>query len=321
MPSACGPVAVPLHHDRIVDLPDAISSRNARRAVTRPTPTRLIALVVAVVRAFLADDGLTWAAGMAFYLVLSIPPLLIGVAALTQLATGRHDLVAGLLDHVTRVIPGVGDTVERLAAGRGEDVAVTGVLALGWILVSGSRVFGVLASSLSAMWGIPKKGTLIRRELLRVALLLGGLVVLVLGALVASIVGDVRQDGSPAGFVVWLTGTQIVPLVLVAAALTGLYRLIPRGRAAWGAALAGAIVGTVLLRVVELAFVELFSASTGWQTVYGPLAGVALLMTWAFAASASVVAGAEVAIALQHSDRLDGDGRGAPGEENHSPQD
>lgn len=299
-----------------MDVGGALSTDAARRAAARPRLHRLPALVVGVVRAFLADDGLTWAAGMAFYLVLSIPPLLIGIAALTQAVTGRHDLAAGLLAQATRVIPGEGETVRQLAQGRQDGFAVAGALAVGWILVSGSRVFGVLVGCLTAMWDVPRKGTLVERQLLRLGLLLASLVILAAASLAGALVADRPTDSSPLALAAWFVGAQILPLVLVFAALALLYRFVPPDAAGARAAVAGALLATTLLRVVEQAFLEIVAALPGWQTVYGPLAGVALLMTWALAASVSVILGAELVIVLERPDRLDADGRGAPGEEN-----
>jgi membrane protein len=294
----------------------ADAERLAERAL-RPRPIRL---VVGVVRSFLADDGLTWAAGIAFFLVLSIPPLLIGVAALTQVVTGRHDLVASILGQATRVIPGEGDTVRQLADGRGRDVAIAGLIALIWILVSGSRIFGVLVGALTAMWDVPRKGTLIERELLRVGLLFGALALLAIGSLVAALAVTIPPATGAAAALAGAIATQVVPLALVGVALSLLYLTVPPDKAKPRSAVVGAVVATLALRVVELVFLELVSASPGWQTVYGPLAGVALLMTWAFAASAAVVLGAEVTIVLERPDRLDPDGRGAPGAENREPE-
>jgi membrane protein len=302
-----------------MDAGGALSTDAARSAAGRLRLDRLPALLLGVTRAFLADDGLTWAAGMAFYLVLSIPPLLIGIAALTQALTGRHDLAAGILDQATGVIPGEGDTVRRIAQGREHAFAVAGLLSLAWILVSGSRVFGVLVGCLTAMWEVPRKGTLVEREALRLALLVGALLVLAVAALAGALVAD-RPDGtSPVALGAWFVGAQIVPLALVWGALTLVYRLVPPNRAGTRAAVAGGLLAAILLRIVEQAFLEIVSASPGWQTVYGPLAGVALLMTWALAASISVVIGAELVIVLEWPDRLDADGQGQPGEENRVP--
>jgi membrane protein len=271
-----------------------------------------------VVRSFFADDGITWSAGIAFYLVLSIPPLLIGLGALAHLVTTRDDEVATLVGRLSQIIPGEGQAVLQLATGRGHDVAVAGVLAVGWILVSGSRIFGVLTASIEGMWDVPRRNGLIERELLRFGLLAGALVVVIVASLVSAWAGDLDGPSSPGRFAVWLVGAQLVPLVLVAAALTTLYLILPPRKAGVRAALLGAVVATVLLRVVEFGFIAIFATSPGWESVYGPLAGVAVLMTWALAAAASIVVGAEVVILVEQPERLQELGIGAPGEENRS---
>jgi membrane protein len=303
-----------------MDLPRAVSAEGEREAIAHPRLGRIAAFVVNVVRSFYADDGVTWAAGMAFYLVLSIPPLFIGLAALAHVFSAGDGQVSRLVAQLSQVIPGEGGPVQQLAAGRGDDVAAAGILALAWILVSGSRVFGTLVGGITAMWDVPRRGSLIAREVLRFALLATALVALVVASLVSAVVGDLGQDPSPGRFVTWLVGAQLLPVVVVGGLVTLLYRFVPPDAAGWRAALSGAVVATALLRIVEFAFIEIFAASSGWQTVYGPLAGVALLMTWALATATSVVLGAEVVILIERPDRIDELGAGAPGEENRTPR-
>ncbi len=303
-----------------MDLPRPISTRDARRFVTARDVTRIPAFAIGVVRSFLADDGLTWSSAMAFYLVLSIPPLLVAFGAVGHAIVGRDDVVSSILGQVAQVVPGEGPLIQQLAVARGREVAVAGVIALAWLLVSGSRVFGILVSSIEGMWDVPRQGTFVQRQVLRFLLLgIGGLL-LVIGSVATAWLSPLGSSVAPDRTLLWLAGAQVLPLLLLLVGLTILYRAVPPGVAPTGAAVAGAAVATVLLRTAEFAFTEVIRSSSGWQTIYGPLASLALLLTWGLAASAAVILGAEVVILLVRPERLAKLGEGQPGDENRSPQ-
>jgi len=90
----------------------------------------------------------------------------------------------------------------------------------------------------------------------------------------------------------------VLPFLLVLGGLFLLYLLVPRGAATWQMALVGALLAAIVLRLAQFGFWYLLTEYLDFDTAYGPLAGIAVLMTWAVVASAIVLTGAELVATL-----------------------
>src|SRR3954447_14839196 len=75
---------------------------------------RGLQLLLAVVRGYLADDGTTWASATAFYLILSLPPLLIAATSIAVAIVGQQAAADWVLDQVVDLLPAERSLVERL---------------------------------------------------------------------------------------------------------------------------------------------------------------------------------------------------------------
>ena len=256
-----------------------------------PRRLRLAVLVVyRVVVGFVRHDGLTWAGSMAFWLTLSVPPLLIGLSSVAGALLGEQQAQQLLSEQVAAQLPAEGGIIRDIV---GHDIPLTSLAAAGsllFLLFSGSRVFAALVGAINAMWQHVHDDGFVRRQLMRILL-----VVMVGGLMLASvllqlgILGAREEIGLPAD----ILARYVVPVVLVVAGLALTYALIPRGRATWRTALLGAVLAAALLRVAQLAFWYLLTTTVDFSSSYGPLAGVAVLMMWAVVASAIVLIGAE----------------------------
>lgn len=274
---------------------------NAFAQPLRRLPRRLrlgLLVVYRTVAGFVRHDGLTWAGSMAFWLTLSVPPLLIGLSSVASALLGEQQAQQLLSEQVAAQLPAEGGIIRDIV---GHDIPLTSLAAAGslaFLLFSGSRVFAALVGAINAMWHHVQDDGFLRRQLMRLLL-----VVMVGGLLLASVLLQLgilgaREDiGLPAD----LLARYVIPALLVVIGLWVTYALIPRGRATWRTALLGAVVTAALLRVAQLAFWYLLTTTIDFSTSYGPLAGVAVLMTWAVVASAIVLIGAEfVAVLDRH---------------------
>ena len=261
-------------------------------------PRRLrLALLTAhrVASGFIRHDGLSWAAAIAFWLVLSLPPLLIALTTISTSLLGAEtarDLVA---DQVAAHLPTGSGLIEQIVDAELPLFGTASLGSLAFLLFSGSRVFGALARAINVMWHHVESDGLLRRLVIRVVLLLfvGGLVI-ASALLQLGLLGAADDIGPLADIVARL----VLPTALVLAGLTLTYRLIPADGPTWSTALTGALVATGLLRLAQAGFAFLLATVLEFDQAYGPLAGVAVLMIWAVAACAVVLIGAEVVATL-----------------------
>jgi len=241
------------------------------------------------------------AAEAAFFALLSLPPLIFGLAgvvgfiaqALTTstLASFREQVLALCLrvltpDTVTTVIEPTLDDV--LAAGRADVISVGFVLAL-W---SGSRALNVFIDTITIMYGLGgQRGIVQTRALsfgLYVAFLLVSVILIPLVLAGPTYVARILPEAAT-----WLADLYW-PVVLLGSVwfLTSLYHWAVPVRTPWRADLPGAVLtlamwigGSVLLRVV-------LSASAGSSSIYGPLAAPIAMMVWLYLVSLAVLIGA-----------------------------
>lgn len=246
------------------------------------------------VAAFLSDQGLTWSAATAFYLVLSVPPLLIAFSSLAFAVVGEDTARQFISQRMSDLLPSETSAVRQLVDGTVSSGNTAAALSLAFLLVSGSRVFAALSRAINIMWEHVEDAGWLRRQLSRLLLLLvvGGLFAATLAIeLAAAILHDRVQLPPGVG---WALRSQVLPAALVFLALFATYVLLPHGAASWRAAAVGALVGTLLLRVAQAAFGFFLSTVAGFQSAYGPLAGIAILMTWGLIGSGVVLLAAEL---------------------------
>lgn len=261
-----------------------------------PRRVRLpLLMVYRVAVSFVRHDGLTWAASMAFWLTLSVPPLLIGLSSMAMALFGQEAVRQVLAEQVAAQLPAQGSIIRDIVQQEIPLTSLAGVGSLVLLLFSGSRVFGALISAVNAMWSHVENTSFLRRQLLRIAMVLfvGGML-LVSTVLQLGVLGARDEIGLPAD----LLARYILPLGLVIGGLWLTYFVIPRGKATWGTALLAAVVTALLLRAAQVAFWWFLNNMVDFSQSYGPLAGVAILMTWAVVASAILLIGAELVAVL-----------------------
>ncbi len=241
------------------------------------------------------------AAEAAFFAILSLPPLVFGLAGAIGFVAGRLDvqtianfrgqvltLAARALtpDAVDSVIAPTLDDV--LSGGRFEVISIGFVIAL-W---SGSRALNVFIDTITIMYGLAGQRGIVRTRLLSFGLYLIFLVVaVVVLPLVLAGPSFVERIMPPQLDVV---ARLYWPVVLLGSVcfLSTLYHVSVPVRTRWRSNLPGAaltlgmwIGGSALLRLV-------LGLTTGSTSIYGPLAAPIALLIWLYISSLAVLIGA-----------------------------
>lgn len=252
---------------------------------------------------YIDEEGLQWSGAVAFYLVLSVPPLLIAAVSIGVVVVGPDAAQRFLVDQVAQFLPVergiVGEIVEQTVDASG----AAAVAALGFLLFSGSRVFASLIAAINIMWHEIEEPGFWRRQLQRVGMVLTVGVLLALAGLADLVVGFAGDllDLPPTLRV--LAESQIVPSLFLASALFLLFYLIPRRAATWGTALLGALIGALALRIAQAGFTTYLRTFGGFDSAYGPISGLAAVLTWALVASGIILLAAQLVAVMNSPDR------------------
>ncbi|NLT29972.1 MAG: YihY/virulence factor BrkB family protein [Propionibacterium sp.] len=243
----------------------------------------------------------------AFFAILSLPPLIFGLAGSVGFIARRFDpdAVTTFRDQAlamsTRAFqPDVVDSIiaptldEVLFTGRFEFVSVGFLIAL-W---SGSRVVNVFIDTITITYGMAGERGVVRQR----ALSVGAYVVFItLGVVLFPMVlagpgtiSALLPDGLQ-----WLTRLYW-PVVLIAsiALMASIYHLVVPIRHRWGDDLPGAALA-VLWWVAGSALLRLFLGySVGSTSIYGPLSAPIAVLLWLYLMSMAILVGAALNAAV-----------------------
>jgi membrane protein len=251
------------------------------------------------------------AAEAAFFAILSLPPLVFGLAGaigfvaqrfeVTTLAAFRQEVlaIASRLLVPTAVNEVIAPTLDGvLSGGRFDIISIGFVIAL-W---SGSRALNVVVDTVTIMYGLAGHRSIVRTRALSFLLytisLVAAVVLLPLVLAGPDLVDRVLPPGlAAAGHLYW-------PVVLLGsvALLATLYHLAVPVRTPWPSDLPGAaltllmwLAGSALLRLV-LGF------SIGTTSIYGPLAAPIAVLVWLYLICLALLVGAAFNASLAAGD-------------------
>ena len=272
--------------------------------------------LVEVFGEFRRNHGLLLAGAVAYYMLLSIVPLLILLLVVLSNVLDPAALLATLARYLDLVVPGhTKDIVDDLAGFLQHRAAVSGVILL-TILFFSSLAFGVLEDAFAVIFHHRRRER--ERSWLASALIpYAFIVVLAVGLVVITVVsgalqtlavrefhafGELRTFGVLSVWFIYLTG--IAGEILL---LTAIYLVMPAGQLRLRHALIGGIVAGLLWEVTRHVLVWYFATLSQISVVYGSFATtIALLLSFEIAATVLLLGAQVIAIYERRLRRADG---------------
>ncbi|KAA9399354.1 YihY/virulence factor BrkB family protein [Haloarcula sp. CBA1130] len=249
--------------------------------------TRAVSVGRDVVRTVREEEVSFLAAGIAYYMFVSLLPLLLLTLVVGTLAGGEA--------FAERIVTAAGDVLSPTASTLLEDALTSGagrggatVLGIGVTLWSALKVFRGLDTAFSRVYGTDGPDSIIG-ELVDGLAALGGIGVALVG------LGVVGALGTVLGVQVALGGLALVPVLAVA--FLPLYYLFPDEEMTIRAAVPGAVFAGVGWTLLGTGF-NVYAAQADSYQVYGVIGAVLLLVTWFYFAGQVLLVGAAVNAAL-----------------------
>ncbi len=245
------------------------------------------------------DDGSLIAASMAYYAVLSFFPLLLMLIAalgfVLQFSSGAQDAQKELLNVLAQnTAPALAEHIKNALGAIRDKAPLGGPIGLVALLVASIGIFTHFDIAMARIWNINRRrrpgilaaiaNALYHR--LRAFLMLLALGILVWAAFVAGTVASVLQPfvaDRLGGELLWSLAHVAISLSINIALLTLLYKLLPRGRARWAAALRGGILAAILWEISRQALTVMLMGKK--FTAYGIVGSLLALMLWIYIAS------------------------------------
>ena len=263
---------------------------------------------------FSSDRCSTLAAGIAYYTVFSLPPLLfvllmtltVGLQVFTdgQKAEQRaHVLIQAQASQMLGN-DAAEDEIGKIlkASGSQEGLGWKAVLGLAGVLFGATGVVVSLQDSLNRVWGIkadPKANgikTFLWKRILSLGMILGLGFVLLVSFLITTMLKAATEAissrlGIDASAALWIN--LAVTFLIVTVVFAAIFRFMPDARIAWRDVIIGAIVTSLLFALGRFALSWYLSFSDPGQQLGSAAASLVVILVWVYYSSMIVLFGAE----------------------------
>ena len=250
------------------------------------------------------------AAIVAFYALLALVPFL-GLVLTITLGTSGGDVAGEILSLSRQFLPGAADEIVRNEVRTIQEGPRVGIVSVSFLLLlwSASSAFVTVMDSTNAAYGVRDGRPWWKRRLLAAVLTVVESLLLV-GAsfLIAAWPWLLTRFGltNPAA----VAATAVQWLGVVVALLAGFavaYYFGTHAARDWEWITPGAVIGILVLIVVNLGFRVYLRYGADLGATYGALAGVVFLLLWLYLAALALLVGAEINCVIERAGPHGGD--------------
>lgn len=247
------------------------------------------------------SDGLTHAASVAYYALISLfPLLLLSLAILGEVtadAAERDEVVRFVFRYFPRqfdFITGQLDSFQTSPVSFGAG----GMLMLVW---ASTGVFNALTSAVNHAWGVEKRRSFLKHRLVAFLMLVSAGGVLLIGLVLASIVrlaessrfATTISDWPWAGWATGVTGNYAASVLLILCVALVFY-FIPNTKVRFRDVWPGAVAVGILWRLAFSLFAWYASDLATWNLIHGSIAAVVVFLLWIYVSVVILLYGVEV---------------------------
>lgn len=264
--------------------------------------SRPVLLAWRVVLGMRDDDATHLAAGVAYYAVFSLFPLLLGFLAILGMVLNSESIQQRFLDFVIANLPGSAElvtrNVEQIVRFRGA-LGLLAILALFW---SASAMFGAINRAVNRAWGIRRDRPFYIAKPRQIAMALGVGVLFFVSLGASSLIHALdRIDIAIPGQSIllgelrfWEPALRIFPLFIAFGIFALIYRFVPNCKTYWRYIWLGALVAALMFELSKGLFLWYLENVAAYDQVYGNLASVVVFLFWAYLTSLILILGAEI---------------------------
>lgn len=274
-----------------------------------------------IAREALADNLTGESAKAAYYIFLSLFPLILVIFALTGYF-GGDQAFQWIMDQIRSQTPPTTaaflDDVVRQITSNPE----AGALGIGLVLTfwSASGSVAALADGLNTVYDVEERRGWLKKRGMALLLLLA-VVVLLVGGAVVIVAGPPIIEALGLGVLADILRWPVAAIMIVSLFWILYYFLPNRDQSqAKGKVLIGAVVGALVWLAVTAAFRFYVSNFGNYNKAYGSVGVIIVLMLWLYLTALSILFGGEVAAVLEARGRGER-GAGEPGEERGEGED
>lgn len=250
------------------------------------------------------SEGLTHAASIAYYALLSLFPFLLLVLSILGSVTADADARDAVIRFVFEYFPRQFDFMTgQLDAFRGQTfrLGVGGLLALTWASLG---VFNAISSAIDHAWGVERRRSFLMHRLMSFLMMVSAGAVFILALILASLARIAESNWfwgllSHSPWLAWLSAVTANhgATVLLICCVALLFYFIPNTAMRFRWVWPGAIVTGLLWRGALSAFSWYARDLAAWNAIHGSITTVVVFLFWVYISAVILLYGVEMTAA------------------------
>jgi membrane protein len=235
------------------------------------------------------------AAGVAYYAIISIFPLLLGLIAVFGFFLPSLNLQDQLLKFVGNNIPGATNILKDNIANVIKLRGVMSILSIVILFWSASALFSSISLAINRAWNVIRHRNFFIRKASELSMVFGTgiLFLLSLGASsVITIMHGVLNLPTTSLIMVYVS-TKLAAFLLIFLVFLLLYKFIPNTKTYWRGVWPGALLAAVLFELARTLFIFYLDTFANYQLIYGSITSIIVLLVWIYYSSLVMILGAE----------------------------
>lgn len=260
------------------------------------------------IRTFGEKQAAQASAGLAYYTLFSIFPLLLVFVAAGSYFLDREQVFNTVTQFVQQALPiskqAINENLHRILETRGS-AGVVSILTLLW---AASGMFTSLAYNINIAWPRASRRSFLQNRLVGLWMILG-LIVLILLSLVLSWITTrlpfMRiEHASPFDLLFLRLVSAFGSWLMIFLVFFTLYHRVPRLRVNWRSTLWGALLASLAWKMITMGFAWYLGTSFGqYQLIYGSLGAIVAFLFMIYIISLITLFGAHLSAAIENWER------------------
>ncbi len=258
-------------------------------------------LIIRTVKELGDDDATHMAAGVAYYALFSLFPLLLGIIAIIGMASESASTRQRILEWTSESFPGAGDLISDNIVASIEASGSLGAISIIGLIWAGSAIFGAITKAVNRAWDIEEDRPFVKNKIMQLTMAVGVAILFALALASASIAQASGRFGDTKAFLLGhadhvpgLVLFRLLSFIANLAIFLTLYKVIPNTKTHWRYIWPGALAAALLFEGGKYLFVFYLDNFATLSAVYGSIGSVIVLLLWAYVSAFILILGAEL---------------------------
>ena len=259
-----------------------------------------IMLVYRTVQEMKHDDATHMAAGVAYYSILSLFPLTIGILAVFSPLLPAETVEGALLDFLRTYLPGSDDAFRENLEATGGVRSALGIVSVLGMFWSASAIFGAISKAVNRAWDVHEDRPFYIDKVRHIAMAFSVGLLFILSVSTTTLLQFVDDIAGRNGGMMQVleqdtvnTMARVLPFVFSLAIFLMVYKYVPNTVTHWRYIWPGALLAALAFEVGKGFFILYLDRFANFEMVYGSLGTVVVLMLWTYVSALTLIIGAE----------------------------